>query len=408
MDSPPTPPSSSKDSSDENTSNFNENHTLDAPDEILIQDRCFKTFCERNKDAYTHMDPDVNQTAISLFLLKTWKTMTPEQRNKYRTDYMSDNDDEDEAEGTFDLEVTSNESEKNLNKKSKSKIRRELSDQDDTTSVESETVSEKKQNSKNDPNYDFIMDLSKRRSYKLFKGMKSERVCQICEKPGTLIRCKGPCHSYFHLQCVNEEPTSEQSDSEEQNNHAYNEDFKEIKDKLKEQQKKANGAIDEDNFKCFDCVSGVAPACFICGGRDRERVRCSTLICGKHYHRSCLDSWPQCHWQGDRPTCPYHVCHTCVSDHPEDEYPRGVSEKLVRCIKCPTSYHSSSNCVPAGSTILTAMNIICPKHYTTPHPPVNTTWCFLCTKGGSLICCDSCPMSFHLECLGKATFVYSI
>ncbi|KAL1399068.1 hypothetical protein pipiens_008496 [Culex pipiens pipiens] len=27
------------------------------------------------------------------------------------------------------------------------------------------------------------------------------------------------------------------------------------------------------------------------------------------------------------------------------------------------------------------------------------TWCFLCCKGGSLICCKTCLTAFHLECL---------
>lgn len=30
---------------------------------------------------------------------------------------------------------------------------------------------------------------------------------------------------------------------------------------------------------------------------------------------------------------------------------------------------------------------------------VNTGWCFICALGGSLICCEYCPTSFHAECL---------
>ncbi len=29
----------------------------------------------------------------------------------------------------------------------------------------------------------------------------------------------------------------------------------------------------------------------------------------------------------------------------------------------------------------------------------NTNWCQVCTEGGSLICCERCPSSFHLGCL---------
>ena len=51
---------------------------------------------------------------------------------------------------------------------------------------------------------------------------------------------------------------------------------------------------------------------------------------------------------------------------------------------------------------------MCPKHYKPPENKkkkastfvhTNTTWCFICSKGGSLICCEQCPASFHAECL---------
>lgn len=46
-------------------------------------------------------------------------------------------------------------------------------------------------------------------------------------------------------------------------------------------------------FKCIDCLSGVAPACFICNEREGERVKCSATACGKYYHSGCLKTWPQ-------------------------------------------------------------------------------------------------------------------
>lgn len=186
---------------------------------------------------------------------------------------------------------------------------------------------------------------------------------------------------------------------------------------------------EDETFKCIDCLSGVAPACFLCNEREGDRIRCNVPACGKHYHSNCLLSWPQVkfcvcitiyiilkhqynltiincffiqsHWQGGRLTCPYHVCHTCSSDNPQANRSRASNEKLVRCVRCPSCYHASTFCLPAGSLILTASQIICPKHYKAPHPPLNAAWCFLCTRGGSLICCDTCPTSFHLECLGN-------
>ena len=36
----------------------------------------------------------------------------------------------------------------------------------------------------------------------LFRGTKQEKVCQICEKPGDTVKCRGPCCGSFHLECV--------------------------------------------------------------------------------------------------------------------------------------------------------------------------------------------------------------
>lgn len=102
------------------------------------------------------------------------------------------------------------------------------------------------------------------------------------------------------------------------------------------------------------------------------------------------------------------MCHTCNSDNPQNGHTGKTNEKLVRCVRCPSSYHTSSSCLPAGSEILTGNQIICPKHYKCRQAPLNATWCFLCTKGGSLICCETCPTSFHPECLGENQFFKTI
>lgn len=39
-------------------------------------------------------------------------------------------------------------------------------------------------------------------------------------------------------------------------------------------------------------------------------------------------------------TCPHHVCHTCASDDPRNATTRFAHERLVRCIRCPTAYHT--------------------------------------------------------------------
>ncbi|XP_014214983.1 histone-lysine N-methyltransferase NSD2 [Copidosoma floridanum] len=440
LETPPTPPSSHKDSSDEGST------VKTGKDRQLAVEGIFEIFCERERESAEKLDPNANENNIREYLKKMWDLMSLQDRNKYRADYLEDEEvkfygiereeDEEEDDEVYseadksvgrsrtknDVEETTSiesESLEKLVRKRKPK-RRNSSDRDDAVSVESGEKPVKKRKYKHDDqdSSSLLQEAAKRvRPYKLlFKGFKNERVCQICEKPGKLIRCRGPCFSYFHPACVkpgesSPEP-SEAGDLENLKaicgNDAYNEDLREIKEKLREnkqqQRETEEGEKTEDeNFKCIDCLSAIAPACFVCHERDGERIKCSVHACGKHYHMQCLKAWPQSHWQGGRLTCPYHMCHICISDNPQNGHPRSNYERFARCVRCPSTYHASISCLPAGSCILTGSQIICPKHYESAQPPVNATWCFLCTKGGSLICCDTCPMSFHVECLGIDT-----
>lgn len=38
-------------------------------------------------------------------------------------------------------------------------------------------------------------------------------------------------------------------------------------------------------------------------------------------------------------------------------------------------------------------------HLNSMFRPANVSWCFICSKGGRIICCENCPASFHQECL---------
>lgn len=464
LETPPTPPSSNKDSSDEACILKKRKNKRKSS-----KDGVFEVFCERNRELAEQQDPEATEEVIQEYLTNLWDDMKPEERSKYRADYLKPYDDIDEDEEDADsdsedqkpvrrrkikeeLENGEISDDDELDKsiiKRKSKLHSNKSkglnsDQDDSTSVESENLEKsakkrkskisrdssdrdevssldgkysKKRKSKTEkgdesPNGDkedtsFITDLLKKpRQLKLFKGLKNERVCQLCEEPGKIVRCKGPCYSYYHLSCAKPGESPEPSEAGD-DNEAFKEDMEQIQEKVKENSSRkeeddSSNKEEDDYFKCIDCLSGVAPPCFACQDRGKERIKCSVAACGKHYHPDCLRNWPQAHYQSERLHCPYHICHTCISDNPQSaHHPRSSNEKFVRCVRCPSTYHASISCLPAGSHLITGSQIVCPKHYKSSTPPVNVTWCFICAQGGSLICCDTCPTSFHEECLGK-------
>ncbi|XP_048264337.1 histone-lysine N-methyltransferase NSD2 isoform X3 [Bombus terrestris] len=372
-DTPPLSPLSQRDSNDEIS--LVQKVEFRTEEDV---DGVFEVYYERNRDMLEDEYPDASEHDIRKYLKKTWDNMNSSFRKKYRSYVTSD--------------TTSAHTKENS-----------LNNEDDLLEMNGSAKDNKRSRIKVEKEEISVSETKRNRPYNLFKGTKQEKVCQICEKTGKLTRCKGPCYSYFHLSCVKPgESSPEHSVDENIMDDKILDDINEIKQSNIDNDEN-NGKSEEQEdefFKCIDCLSGVAPACFICNEREGDRIRCSVLACGKHYHSSCLKSWPQSHWQGGRLTCPYHVCHTCSSDNPQDSHSRAPNEKLARCVRCPSSYHTSTSCLPAGSVILTGSQIVCPKHYQAPQPPVNAAWCFLCTRGGSLICCDTCPTSFHLECLG--------
>ncbi|XP_060527554.1 histone-lysine N-methyltransferase NSD2 isoform X2 [Cylas formicarius] len=171
--------------------------------------------------------------------------------------------------------------------------------------------------------------------------------------------------------------------------------------------------VDASMFKCGFCKANRDPPCFICGLETSKRgitrrQKCTLHRCGKYYHTRCLKMWPQTQWSfskwsrdqknEDSFTCPAHICHTCFSE----ELGGGCSsrfpvDKLARCLRCPAAFHTSSFCIPAGTEIVGGNQIVCPRHRNGCQP-LNTTWCFICSEGGNLVCCDMCPTSVHPEC----------
>ncbi|XP_029345149.1 histone-lysine N-methyltransferase NSD2 isoform X5 [Acyrthosiphon pisum] len=173
-------------------------------------------------------------------------------------------------------------------------------------------------------------------------------------------------------------------------------------------------SLDNLKYMCSLCKAGKTN-CFVCGldiDDPGQKIVCKISSCGKYFHESCLKDWPQCQWiQGSRNNvrcvvCPHHVCHLCISDNPKSSCTTHFpAEKITRCIKCPTAYHRSEYCLPAGCQVLTYNDIICSRHFEPVKVQIyhyNATWCFICALGGgSLVFCDLCPSSFHIDCLNQ-------
>ncbi|XP_068132273.1 histone-lysine N-methyltransferase NSD2 isoform X2 [Hyperolius riggenbachi] len=194
---------------------------------------------------------------------------------------------------------------------------------------------------------------------------KRELVCQMCEQTGDLLLCEGPCVSAFHLSCVG-------------------------------LSRKPSG-----QFLCEECTTGIH-SCFVCKKKDTEVKRCSTINCGKFYHDSCLRKYSHAVFDSKGFRCPLHHCASCLVS--KSSTTRVIKTKLIRCIRCPVAYHGGDACIAAGCTILTPSHIICTGHFSAKkekrhHAHVNVSWCFICSNGGNLLCCESCPSAFHPECL---------
>uniref|UniRef100_A0A3B4CIP5 Nuclear receptor binding SET domain protein 2 n=1 Tax=Pygocentrus nattereri TaxID=42514 RepID=A0A3B4CIP5_PYGNA len=197
---------------------------------------------------------------------------------------------------------------------------------------------------------------------------KKESVCQICEKTSEdLVMCEGQCYGSYHLQCVGlDQPTNK--------------------------------------VLCTACRTGVH-ACFTCKQSEGEVKRCSVLHCGRFYHEACLRLNALTVFDNRGFRCPLHTCLSC--HYSSRGTAKATKGKMIRCLRCPVAYHTGDLCVAAGSEMLTSTAIVCTNHFNpkkgySHHSHVNVSWCFICSKGGSLLCCESCPAAFHPDCLNIA------
>ncbi|KPP71416.1 histone-lysine N-methyltransferase NSD2-like [Scleropages formosus] len=200
------------------------------------------------------------------------------------------------------------------------------------------------------------------------RGHKRDIICQVCEESGEVQMCEGQCCGAFHLQCLGVLPQP------------------------------------RGKFLCQSCETGVHP-CFSCKRTDGEVQRCTVQQCGKFYHEACARLSALSVFQSKGFRCPLHTCLSChLSSRTKHKATKG---KMFRCVRCPVAYHTGDLCVAAGSQVLAPSSIICTNHFNrkksySHHSHVNVSWCFICSKGGSLLCCESCPAAFHPDCLNIA------
>uniref|UniRef100_A0A7N8YA01 Histone-lysine N-methyltransferase, H3 lysine-36 specific n=1 Tax=Mastacembelus armatus TaxID=205130 RepID=A0A7N8YA01_9TELE len=188
---------------------------------------------------------------------------------------------------------------------------------------------------------------------------------QVCERTGDLLVCDGHCYGAFHAQCI------------------------------------GLSVAPKGKFFCRECDTGFH-TCFVCKKSGNLVKRCMIPLCGKFYHTDCILAYSatQPHNKGFR--CPLHVCLSCHIANPLNIC--SSKGRLARCVRCPVAYHANDNCMAAGSLVLANNSFLCPNHFTPRkgcknHEHINVSWCFVCSEGGSLLCCEACPAAFHRECL---------
>ncbi|XP_075152198.1 nuclear receptor binding SET domain protein [Haematobia irritans] len=306
------------------------------------------------------------------------------------------------------------------------------SDVPDTSKQVKESLNsvEKPKKVVNRPIMEVIDDIFELDNKYLFKGMGRDPVCKYCYKPGgNLRRCSKNCHSWMHVDCINKtftpngklkksykkplavlnpvnDSTTENSSTTSSTQDLLTTDTSDVPPTA------APHITSESEIEvvCRECANNEPMKCMVCnltdsGKLDDPLVKCSMSQCERAFHPSCCKYWPQSkitisknHIESFR--CPSHVCHTCVSDDPKGKFQQLKNARLTKCVKCPASFHTDSTCIPAGSQILTAAHIICPRHASLKHDMlINVNWCFFCVRGGQVVCCETCPTAVHAQCL---------
>lgn len=189
---------------------------------IKSEEDIFEIYYQRNKELMIIEYPDTPEEEIKEYLRRTWDGMDKTFQHKY------------------EVHLTETGS---THSKESSPIR------DDEISIEIIHVSTKdakrlKSKIEREESSVGTVETKRYRPYNVFKGLKQERVCQICEKTGKLTRCKGPCYSYFHLACVKPSESSPEHSDENASDDKILEDLNIIRQSINSSGNKSNGNYD--------------------------------------------------------------------------------------------------------------------------------------------------------------------
>ncbi|XP_031520650.1 histone-lysine N-methyltransferase NSD2 isoform X2 [Papio anubis] len=330
----------------------------------------FLVFCQKHRDEVVTEHPDASGEEIEELLRSQWSLLSEKQRARYNTKF------------ALVASVQAEEDSGNVNGKKRNHTKRT---QDPTEDVEVEDTPRKRLRTDkhslrkvsdspgDEPSESPYESADETQTEVSVSSKKSERgvtakkeyVCQLCEKPGSLLLCEGPCCGAFHLACL------------------------------------GLSRRPEGRFTCSECASGIH-SCFVCKESKTDVKRCVVTQCGKFYHEACVKKYPLTVFESRGFRCPLHSCVSCHASNPSN--PRPSKGKMMRCVRCPVAYHSGDACLAAGCSVIASNSIICTAHFTARkgkrhHAHVNVSWCFVCSKGGSLLCCESCPAAFHPDCL---------
>lgn len=190
---PPTPPPSNKDSSDEASDRPRRSYKR------KTADMEFEKYFERQRCAFQDENPEMGEQEVRAHFLSLWTKMNPKERRQYK-------------KSLCDLNVSDSKDEFILeDDDSTSKSRKKIKGDKEDKSV--------KRYSKETDAASNIQDIiqGKVKYPSLFKGLKAEKVCTFCLRPGKLIKCKGSCFLYFCESCANND---DKDDTEKDDNKA--------------------------------------------------------------------------------------------------------------------------------------------------------------------------------------------